>query len=137
MNPRQTSSAFNSGGITAGLNAQQINFSDGTTQTSAAKAAQQFFVDYTFTDADQSNGYAFVPCLLPVPYDDADYFIQCTLQNLSTLGGYLVLGYIGGDGVAHGAAPTPTGFNVVLLAVGNSGIVAGQSVKIHCETTKN
>lgn len=97
--------------------------------------SQSFQVDYTFTSGDVSNGYAIVTCPLPVPYADAGYGIQATLGNQNTDGGYLALGYIGGDGAGHGSAPTPTGFTVVLLAINDTGIVAGQSVIVYCLTT--
>lgn len=95
---------------------------------------QYFKVSYTFTASDQSNGYAFVPCKLPVPYADADYVIQVTLQNNNVGGGWLTLGYVGGDGPAHGTSPTPTDFSVVLLGINSTGMVAGQAVILHCTT---
>ena len=97
---------------------------------------QSFSVPYTFSATDQSNGYAFVTCPLPAAYADENYIIQATLQNNNVNGGWLVLGYVGGDSSAHGTAPTPTGFSVVLLNLNSSGIVAGQSVVIHCTTSR-
>lgn len=95
---------------------------------------QLFSVSYTFTDADAANGYAFVPCALPATYDTTSYYIQCTLQSNGANGGFITLGYIGGDGAGHGAAPTTDGFTAVVLAVQNGGIAAGDGIILYCLT---
>ena len=94
-----------------------------------------FSVDYTFTPADQGNGYCFVTCQMPEAYADTNYFIQCTLKNNNPGGGWLCLGYIGGSpDPAHGLAPTPSSFVAVLLNIQGNGIVSGNSVTLFCLT---
>jgi hypothetical protein len=102
---------------------------------SGGPPSQRFKISYTFTDADQANGYAFVPCALPSPYPDTNYLIQCTLQDLNPEGGWLTVGYIGSDGAAHGNAPTTTSFTIVLLNINGTGMISGESVTMHCTTT--
>ena len=98
-------------------------------------ALQAFTVNYTFTSTDQTNGYAIVSCNLPAVYPDANYTIACQLQLSG--GGWVCMGYVAGDAEEHGAAPTATGFNAVILSTdpgGQEGIVAGQTIKISCMT---
>ena len=115
-------------GAFTSLNASMLE-----TLLNSVATLQAFYVDYEFTAVDQANGYAFVPCVLPIAYDDDQYVITSQIQNNNAAGGYLA-GYIGGDAASHGTAPTGDQFTMVIINIQDNGIVAGQTIRLHCIT---
>jgi hypothetical protein len=87
---------------------------------------QVFRVPYTVTAADHTNQYASIPMLLPVPFADANYSIQMSIEGPNG-GGNFYLGAIYGK--------TANGFVVTAAIVSLATVTTGDKLVIHATVT--